>query len=462
MTDPRRVLLAAYILLALLGVWVHEPFSDEADVWVYARDASLADISNYFAFSGHGPLWFLSLLPFAKLGFPMATMQYVNGLFGVMVAWLVLFRSPFSLPFKAALLFTMSIGYQYVAFARGYMLMTLLLFMAAQHYPKRHDRPVRYGMILALLANTEIFALAPAYALAGLFLLERRNSLTRPVWMGAAVFIAGAAVTLAAFWPREGMSRNFDHWHFHPWVIERALAWGFFPQWESLPQSAGAALGATLLALAFMALKSTALRVAFMASMLGFAAIFTFVYQCWLWHYMLVPLCAVALLWTNGWNASLREGTHVQRLAAAGLGIALLAGVVTTAVNYRQDAAEVYGGGRGIAEYLRASGREGEILTSLVCNHTTTVSGYLPETRIWMAGLKRFATYVSWGRELNQCWDMSRKAMLAHAFAKQPNEGRLLVLYFPDWEIPEEFSGQLLYESRGYGYSYALYEVSKK
>lgn len=92
------------------------------------------------------------------MGLPLEYVCYINMYLSLLMAWLLLYRSPFALWLKALYLFSIGMSYQYAVVSRGYMLLTDLFFLIATTYPSRLQHPWRYGALLACLGNSEAFA----------------------------------------------------------------------------------------------------------------------------------------------------------------------------------------------------------------------------------------------------------------------------------------------------------------
>src|SRR5262245_21462296 len=202
----RLIAFACYCALLAVNVSVHTLWADEADLWVMARETNLHDFLRYFAYAGHPPLWFAVVFPFARLGFPVVAMQVVNAAFAAGVAWLVFFRSPLSTWLCVTFMFSMYMAFQYAVVARGYMLMTLLLFLLAASYRQRFERPWRYSVLLGLLFNSEAFVFAPVAALAVWYAVEcwRRDDRTR-FRMAVVTTVVLALVAVASLLPLDGL-----------------------------------------------------------------------------------------------------------------------------------------------------------------------------------------------------------------------------------------------------------------
>ena len=85
------------ILFNLVMIFRHEAWRDEAQAWLIAKDASIFELfNNILSYEGHPCLWYLILMPFAKLGFPYITMHFIS--FAFMSATTIIFvrYSPFS------------------------------------------------------------------------------------------------------------------------------------------------------------------------------------------------------------------------------------------------------------------------------------------------------------------------------------------------------------------------------
>lgn len=164
----RIIIFALYLTVTALLMVFHEPWFDEAQSWLIARDASFHDILLVRPhYEGHPPLWWLMLSIPAKLGVP-----YEIGLKGVqlvcvaIMAWLLIFRSPLP-PLAVALLpFTYFMCFQYGVTSRPYALMCAAIFLTADCWKSRDEKPWRLTLSLILLCCTSSYGIALACAMA--------------------------------------------------------------------------------------------------------------------------------------------------------------------------------------------------------------------------------------------------------------------------------------------------------
>ncbi len=151
---------AAYALVAGAAIWHHEPWADEAQAWLLARDASLAGLwTHLLHYEGTPGLWHTLLHVAIRLGFPYAALNVLSGILGFAAIWLLLQRAPLPLAIRLFLPFTFFLCYQYPVIARSYSLTPLLLFACAPLYTGARRRVGLLTGLLCLLAAVSLHAL---------------------------------------------------------------------------------------------------------------------------------------------------------------------------------------------------------------------------------------------------------------------------------------------------------------
>jgi len=100
-------------------------------------------------------------------------MQWFAGLCATIAAALVIFRAPFPRIVRLTLPFTFFLAYQYAVVARSYVLIPLLLFLAATAW-KQSDA-LMPALWLGLLANVELHATAVSLGLAFVYYRQSRG-----------------------------------------------------------------------------------------------------------------------------------------------------------------------------------------------------------------------------------------------------------------------------------------------
>src|SRR5574344_2971456 len=87
-----------YVIFLCIVSYYHEPWHDEGQAWLIARDDSLWHLLTYTThLEGHPPLWFMCLMPFAKMGMPFELgLKAVNIFFCSAAMYLLIKKSPLS------------------------------------------------------------------------------------------------------------------------------------------------------------------------------------------------------------------------------------------------------------------------------------------------------------------------------------------------------------------------------
>ncbi len=162
-----------WCVLALVGLFHHELWRDETQVWCLVRDMNFVDLFAATRIEGHPMLWYLLVFPFAKLGLPVESMQVLSfALVGCAVA-IMLWKSPFSNLEKFLVSLSAGMVYFLPVIARNYALIPLALFLIAYFYPRRSEVPYKYAFSLILLSQTHSLVFAFSGLLFIFFTIEK-------------------------------------------------------------------------------------------------------------------------------------------------------------------------------------------------------------------------------------------------------------------------------------------------
>jgi hypothetical protein len=167
-----------YSLVLALVLPYHEPWADEAQAWLIARDLPLSGILHQVGYEGTPVLWFFLLKVLCWLHLPYLGMRWFSGAVAASGAFLILRYSCFPLPVKLLLPFTFWIQYQYAVVSRNYVLFVPLVFAVAALYRERWRHFVRLSAAIAMLAQVSSHALlfSGAVSLVLAFELWQRRS----------------------------------------------------------------------------------------------------------------------------------------------------------------------------------------------------------------------------------------------------------------------------------------------
>jgi hypothetical protein len=146
--------LAAVITIALR----HEFWRDEVRALSLVKESPTPwGVFHNLHNEGHPILWYLALLvtwtfSHSSYALPVASIGIATA-----ANWLFLKRAPFPFWQRALFVFGNLPLYEYAVMARSYGTVMLSLFAVAAVYPKRFERPVWFGVVVALAANTSAY-----------------------------------------------------------------------------------------------------------------------------------------------------------------------------------------------------------------------------------------------------------------------------------------------------------------
>lgn len=152
----KTIILLVYMIFTLIITLNHEPWRDEAQAWLIAKNLNPLEIILQMKYEGHPCLWHLILYPFAKLNFPYQIINIISWALACISATIIIKKSPFPIYTNIAFLLSYPILYQYTVISRSYSLILLFIAILISIFHKRKEKPILYGTIIALLANTHI------------------------------------------------------------------------------------------------------------------------------------------------------------------------------------------------------------------------------------------------------------------------------------------------------------------
>ncbi len=155
------VLCLTYLVwLAFAGYTAlkHEPWMDELLVYIKARDMRLSELLADVKEDGNFALWSILISVFAKAGCPAEILTAASFCLCAALVLIFLVKSPFSVYEKIAFVLTTAVAYFYPVVSRPYVLYALLTVLLADCWKKRTGHPLYTGMLIALMANTHLYA----------------------------------------------------------------------------------------------------------------------------------------------------------------------------------------------------------------------------------------------------------------------------------------------------------------
>ncbi len=204
--SPADHVIGIWQVLALAGfaAWVlivgahHEAWFDEAQAWLLARDtASLWSLlTERVRYEGTPGLWHTVLWLVIRAGLPFSKLYLVPAILAIVGAAIILYRAPFPWWLRIAVLASYFFGYQFSVVARSYCLDLVLVPLAATFFAGRVQRPLRYALVVGLIANVNAHGFMAA-AMMGIELawqLLRARQVPAPHRVAALLLAGGLGV----------------------------------------------------------------------------------------------------------------------------------------------------------------------------------------------------------------------------------------------------------------------------
>ena len=459
-TRLKYAVFLLYVAVLAVAIARHEPWFDEAQSWLLARDATPAElITRYLRYEGSPGLWqFLLMIP-AKAGLPYVSLNILSGMIAAAGVFVWVFYAPFPPAVVLLAPFTYFFAYQYSVVARSYVLLFPLLFLLAMQYRTRRDHPYSYVALLAALANVSVHGLLVAMALFAdhvWHILRVRGQLARKTLRKHVLAWAGfgtlCLLLVVILWPPADFGFVTGYYS-DPWVIvlragyqlERAMA-GFWPL--SLAVYLITALWLWSRGKLYLYLLVTIPVVLFGAIKYVNA-----------WHQGIVFLLWLFALWVSfAGEAKALPEIRLRRAMTAAVVVLFAVQISWTARTVYFDFSHNYSGSRDIAEYLRARGLEGRKIYAFNF-HSTAMLPYFRRNIFANYGEARDHAFWFWStrnrmdEQLGKI-EKSKPELIIVAIGSGPNnteqKSQQLAAALPrsGYRLVRRFPGTLYWENR--------------
>ncbi len=476
-----------YSLITLVAVLNHEPNRDEAQVWLIVRDLNLSGIFSQINTEGHPCLWYLIVLPFAKLGLPYFTMQLLHWLIAVIAAGLFLFKAPLNKILKLLFVFSYLMLYQYSVVARNYCIVILFLFLIATYYQKRFTKPYLYALLLVGLYNSHVLAFGGAFALSLVYFIEaRRNNQLNTLKFPLFIMLGGAVSLIIQLFPYSGATANaLIHTSYIPqlnintwWITLTSIQNAFIPV-DSEYEELKVALFFTIILVLFIvsAIRKLPVFIFLLFTYCWILYVFTTIHSGSLKHQGLILIFIIFTLWISSYYTNKENnlskliakfinldylGKSVLIVVVLSLFIGLIYGFSSIKKEYRYE----YSGSKSIAKYIIQNNLQSKEIACYRSWRATAVAPYLPNTKFWFIDRKEFGTYFILDSVFNKDGDTLSEYDIIKRTKEKYNNQALLLLNYPLTIPPDStFEYHLLYQNEKLTWgtddeNFLLYEIN--
>lgn len=220
------IVFVVFALIAFVGGLNHEPWADEAQSWIIARDANVAqiiwDVSRY---EGTFPLWFLTIKLFINFGLQYEYFFIIPIIISC-IGLLVFLKSVDAPKFVKILLpFTYYVLYQFTIVARSYSYLFLALSIWASLYKDRMNKKVKYALSLAFLSMISMHGMIISGVLGLIFIIDLiKNKDYKNAIIPTIVLIVTWIIECVVLFPRTDLYMNVALIHSFKAVLNSILA----------------------------------------------------------------------------------------------------------------------------------------------------------------------------------------------------------------------------------------------
>jgi hypothetical protein len=355
---------------------------------------------------------------------PYATQAVLHLAIAVAAAAIVLWRAPLPLATRILLVFSYYFAYEYAVIVRSYALSVLLLAAIAALYERRYERPLAFGLLVALLANANTHSLIIAAMIGVAFLLEGFARARRAALAGTAVMLAGGLIAAVQLIPPPDAITGGVIMRFTPNAFPQSLAAAFFPTMANpLTLVAGAVI---IIAVIAACARDRGALLILLGSLAGLAYLFTYKWIGGLRHTGFVFLVVVFVLW-------IVAPSRARTVAVTLLSASLVASIVSTATLWRLDYRYPFSGAKEMAAFIH---RAGLAALPIAAHPETATSALCPwfTHPFWYPGSGREGTFNLWDRTFDRGLYMPYP--VAEQRAREHFGGRRWLLLF-NVEVPD-------------------------
>lgn len=416
--------------ISILSLCYHEPWRDEAQIWLIVDNLSYFDVLKQLPSEGHPPLWYSMVFLLAKMGLPYKSMFVFHTLIVLGVAYLFIFKSPFPWYFKISTLCGYYFIFEYGIIARNYSLVILLLFSIATLFPKRFEKPFLYCLLAGLLCTTHVLA----FSAGGILLVFYFIELLKMKKIRASYLFSLFLGSVQLFWVlfllfEAGMKRNYNyditnHYEQILLTINSAFSTNQTPE----------LFYSFFLVVIIVLLINKPFSAFFMIlNTVAFLWLVAFKYAGDNRHHGLLFIFTLFALWITYSQKSLFKKHPFENIHKFICILLLIPIFSQVTFGYEMVQKEINGpfsNSKEVAEFMVANNLQSKFIIGSRSYAASSVLVYFPQKKIWYPDIRRLGTYITFDTNyssLNKMLDVNRVAFLADSIFPY-NKNLLLLL----------------------------------
>jgi hypothetical protein len=417
--------MLSYMVLTATLALHHEPWRDEVDSWLMARDASLGAIVRISPDMGTPVGWYFLLKPFASLGFSFAAQQALTLVLIWTAVAILIFQSPFSILVSACWCLGWYLSFEYSVMSRNYTLGVLGVFAllgshSANGSPRLKSFQWWISWPLVVFSSVHFLVMTP-----GLIVLSRildvRFQLTRgrklATYMWPSVLVA---LCIWILWPTgHGQMGSKLQNFFSLQNFQHALSLAVFPflSVEGVSKFVGPMFICCWLLVCRCGLLET-LAITLMMASVNAIFVFTYFNQA-LRHCGLNWVLLVSVAWVSLVKARLRGADSARTqsflITAMLCGVTLI-NILGTVERWKSEVKSPFTEAGATARYLTENNLLQEPIACRPAPLCSAILGYLPSSlKLWYPGIDQWGTHMFWDNTYARSFSLSPAKAFLHA-----------------------------------------------
>lgn len=425
----------AFLVIGVVGIVHHEMWRDEVQAWLIAKDCpDLSTVLQIIKYEGHPALWYIMLHFLSKLTSNLLSFQLFHLAIAAMSVYVFVAFAPFSRIQKLLFAFGYFPLYEYAIISRNYAIGILFVFILCALYPHRRRMYAVMGLVLALLANSNVYGTIIAISLFLTLVLDFVFQTWRSTdgefsrsgaIIGFVTFVIGLIVAVYQITPNQD-SCFAGPWHFffhqrHFIAAVSTLYTSYVPLpnmnfidfWNSnflaFSPSGEAVMPYISLALAAGCILSLYREpfalILYLASTMGVMLFTYLVYFGGLRHHGHLFIILVMCYWIASYydgpakiDSSHPDISWSRKTRNAILTSILCLHVISAAFAFYTDLRHPFSAGRAVADFIKGLGLKKVVVVG-DGTYITTVGAYLNQ-QVYFGGRNRFGTFVVFDKKL--------------------------------------------------------------
>ncbi len=415
------LIMSIYFICSLIILICHESWRDEAQSWLIARDLGIVEIIQQMSYEGHFFLWYIILIPFAKLGFPYFTIKIVSWAIVSTSAWLIIKKSPFKWWVNLLIIFSYPMLYLYPAIARSYCFIPLAITLIAITYKDRKTKPIRYILSIVLLANSHVIMLGLVGMLLLTFYLEQKPN--RKIIISFVVVCILLIISMVPILQSLGTNTEVNG---NKLTISIEHIKGILMQFYNIIKSMLGTSNLFFVMVTFIYILICAIY-ELRCKPKNFIIIFTSIlYQFWIYEYIYYAseqransIFMIILLFAWIQREENKEN-YIERVIISKMMIIILAINCIFGIKYSiEDIKYAYSSAKQTAQYISENISKENILISRHMPLSEAIIPYLDEYKIWNPQIRDYFTYVTWNEDNKESIGMEFLDIVKETFGEE-------------------------------------------